>query len=206
MTHPEVDRYDFSYWPPVPIESLGVVPAESAEPDELCRGLLYITDRQRLKAVYASDEWVDIQDFWLAANPPRETQTQVDDTFKDLPDFLHPPIKVWSRYHLSGPSYAFSLLAYDVAFYGERDAQPDQELTYEEFEDSDTYKTLFHKIFNQWAKVYDRKHLLIERDQLVQIDNGTYPLPSGASQKSRTFYSRVVARQPALASQEPNLD
>lgn len=193
MIHPETRRYDFDYWPPVPLEQVPVLPAQSAEADELCHGVLYVNDSARQRALYTSGEWVDIQDFWLESKGPKPGQAGKDWEFPDMDSVIRPPERVRSRYHLSGPTYTFHVLCYEMVDRHLTETDPTYSY-YPDFSNSELFKHLFHEVFSVWNKQYSHEKVLVSRKTVMDMYEGLDPVPWGLSKEGQALIAKVALR------------
>lgn len=192
------ERYDFSYWPPRPLPRPEITPAEDSFSDELCRHVLYIPNDNRRQAVYANGEWVDIQDFWLNAKDPRPED--INSSFNNIIEtnpitgVINEYKKVRSRTHLSGASYAFHNLGYELArLDADNNAEPGDD--HHLFEHTTrAQKFLFHKAFNGYEKSVNRLHILIAREAVEDIYERRAYLPMGSAAESELIYAKVALK------------
>jgi hypothetical protein len=185
MTHIS-DRYDFRYWPPMALEQPPVIPAQSAQIEELSTEFLYIPDRARRQAVYATGDWVDIVDFWLEADEPKtyDTYSRIDGESRVQ--------LVRSAYHLSASTFAFHRLLYEMSYRvaDEMDIDPND---FQKQSQTPVYK-LVHEATNQWNTRVSNQHLLVARSVLEGIFDGSEDLPLGLAKKSQLILAKVALR------------
>jgi hypothetical protein len=178
------DRYDFSHWPPMPVEQPPVLPAQSADVDELCHDMLYIPNPSRKRAVYATGDWVDIVDFWLEADEPKENALlKVGDG----------SVRVMTAWHLGAPTYAFHQLAYELCYRAcdEVGIDPNDLASQSK---TPLYRFLLGKVTNPTDTETSNQHLLIARKVLTDIYDGLDDLPLGLGKKSRLILAKVALR------------
>jgi hypothetical protein len=175
------------------LETTNPLPAQSASLDELCPGLLYIEDIARCRAVYASDDWVDIQDFWLAADSPRDNLLVNDLEYDSLPAFIETPQKVVWLDHLRGPSYAFKKMVFDVAYRGSLEVNQGRFDEAWEKESAVLWHKLTDRIFNKNDLRFDRRNLLVAKSQVTSMADGRLQLPEHTGAKTKQVYMRVAA-------------
>ncbi len=195
-------RFDFDYWPPRPIEQPFTVPEQSAPSEELCRDLLYIADDDRRRAVYATGDWVDIEDFWVETlrEPDAhilEAHTTIDPIFGEESRF-----RVHGRRHLQNATYTFHRLGFEVAAYDDTKEDDENPLikTLDEHGsgryqgDTRAEGFLFHHVFSTWDKRFSNRHVLIARQAVLNIYERLDPLPLGLGEQGRMVLAKVALR------------
>ncbi len=196
IIHIVSERYDFSYWPPRPLPQEFITPAENSFSDEVCRDVLYVPHDARRRAVYATGDWVDIQDFWLQAKEPRpesmRTHSGVITETDPLTGATKEYRRVGSRYHLSAASYAFHGLGYELARTdADLNAEPgDERHLFEVVTEAQSF--LHYEAFNSWNKTVDHAHILMARQAILDIYERRDPLPIGAGLESEVIYAKVA--------------
>ena len=110
------ERFDFSYWPPRSIDQPPITPAQSAPDEEICYDLLVVQDNDRRRAVYATGDWVDIQDFWIEAiKEPRSNDVEAQTVLNPPDTEPRSGLKLLNRRYLRTSSFAFRRTSEEVA-------------------------------------------------------------------------------------------
>lgn len=201
-----IDRFDFSYWPPRPHDLPSVMPAQSAPSEELTRDILMIPNDARRSAVYASGDWVDIEDFWvesLAEPHPSDirSETVIDTMTMAQTNWL----RVHGRRHLQNATSTFYRVAYELAAYDDNE-DPDKEhpaiKTLDEnggddvpFEgDTRAEGFLYHHVFFESDSRFSNRHILLARQAINDIFDGLDPLPLGVGKEGQMIIAKVALR------------
>ncbi len=110
------ERFDFSFWPPRPIERSPITPAQTAPDEEICFDLALIPDNTRRAAVHATGDWADIQDFWVEAiKGPTAKEIEAQTILDPLSSEPHSGFKLLNRRYLNTPYLAFRQVVQEVA-------------------------------------------------------------------------------------------
>jgi len=128
--------YDFDYYPPRKIEIYGPpTPAELLPPlQPICEGVWLASED--VESWLATGNYVNIEDFWLAANPPKRHQIME----------LRGDTIVTSKTYLSNATYAFHQMCYELA----RDTS------------NESWEFLFYEAFNIYDREIARDQILLE--------------------------------------------
>lgn len=177
--------YDFNCVPPRPIETIEFIANPEIQPtarEILCDGLLYVANRTRRLQLYATGRYVDIADFWLEADYPKERNVyQASDG-----------LRVHNKLHLSGPSYTFARVCYELDLLSRHANGESLESIVSA--NSKVGSLLFHHILSQWDKSHNREYLLIEKRYIDQMYKGELLPPIGLGKSGQEDIGRVALR------------
>ncbi len=196
------ERYDFTYWPPRPIEQPLFVPAQSCSDDELTRDVLYIKDPIRRSAVYATGDWADIQDFWNETTfepKPKQIYAEavVDPVTKETTSYL----RINGRRHLNRATHAF----HSTALYLCDDTDETYNEVDEYFLGSKTRPQLFleKSVFNSLNRNHSEMNVLIARRALTDIiENVDEPWPKHLRTEGQVILAKVALRWHTLFEED----
>lgn len=196
-------RYNFDYWPPLPLEHQRVAPAQSSPSEELAQGLLYIDNEPRRLAVLATKEWVDIEDFWYdGASAPKPDQVFPEGVLSRTTLLGETALRVRSKRHLQNATYTFQRLARELAcLYDDKDPIDEHPVLKVlgphgsvHVGDTRAEQFLFHHAFFQNDKRYPRTNVLIARQVVYDIFDHTEPLPIGVGKDGQAVLAKVALK------------
>lgn len=200
-----IDRFDFSYWPPRPHELPPVQPAQSAPNEELCRDVLLIPNETRRRAVYASGDWVDIEDFWIESmSEPKPSDVRSETVIDTMTMASTHWLRVYGRRHLQHATATFHRVALELAAYDDNEDHDKEHpaiQTLDEVEDNlpfigDTRAEafLYHHVFFESDNRFSHRHILLARQAINDIYDGLNPLPLGVGQEGQMVIAKVALR------------
>ena len=200
-----IDRFDFSYWPPRPHDLPAITPAQSAPSEELTRDVLLIPNDARRAAVYASDDWVDIEDFWvesLAEPHPSDvrSETVIDTMTMAQTNWL----RVHGRRHLQNATATFHKVAYELAAYDDNEDPDNEHPSIKVLDEGDDLLPfegdtraegfLYHHVFFESDTRFSSRHILLARQAIVDVYDGLSDLPMGVGKEGQMIIAKVALR------------
>lgn len=184
-------RYDFEYWPPLPLEQEPVEPISDGFDYELCEELLCSDDPMIRQALHASGEWLDIEDFWLEAKPPKDSNLIYDPQLYNLAAHGEETKRVLNKRHLSNATLIFRELAYDIADLSHYAESPLDD-SYHDSDGSTTGQLLAQCIFNDRDRTCGQEELLIRRDYVTDLYHNKEFMPWALGPESHLLIAKVA--------------